>query len=122
MLDRRNMRERAEQIGTKWNRDIFDRTTDGLALVRDLDWEYTAKLARPVYDRWAGMSREYVWTDDAACSGVNPETFQVSQASDPGLEGIGTHELRKFNEQKMQTAKQYCDTCPVKKTCLKNAE
>ena len=89
----------------RWNRDIFDRTTDGLAPVRDLDWQYTAKLARPVYDRWAGMSREYVWTDDAACNSMNPELFQMSQATDPGLEGIGTNELHKFNEMKAEQAK-----------------
>lgn len=106
----------------KWNRDVFDRTTDGLAPVRDLDWEYTAKLARPVYDRWAGMSREYVWTDDAACNTMNPELFQMSQASDPGLEGIGTHELRKFNEMKFEQAKKVCEGCPVRATCLKRAE
>lgn len=116
------MRDRTNQRRDKWNRDIFDRTTDGLAPVRDQDWEYTAKLARPVYDRWAGMSREYVWTDDAACNSTNPELFQMSQATDPGLEGIGTHELRKFNEMKVEQAKKICEGCPVRATCLKMAE
>lgn len=108
--------------GVRWNREIYDRTTDGLAPVRDIDWAYQPNLARPVYDPWAGMSREYVWTDDAACSGVNPELFQMSQAGDPGLEGIGKVELRKFNEQKAEQAKSYCEGCPVRATCLERAE
>lgn len=106
---------------TKWNREVHDRTTDGLALVRDLDWAYTAKLARPVYDPWAGSGREYVWTDDAACRGVNPELFQVSQVGDPGLEGISTRHLRDLNDRKVQDAQKYCESCPVKKTCRATA-
>lgn len=105
-----------------WIRINLDLTEGGLAVKRDPDRKYTERLTRPTYDRWAGMSREYVWTDDAACNGVNPELFQVSQVGDPGLEGIGTHELREFNEAKLKKAQEYCEGCPVRATCLKKAE
>lgn len=112
---------------TRWNRDIFDRTTDGLALVRDLDWSYTANLVRPVYDPWAGTSREYVWTDDAACNDADPNLFQVSQLGDPDVpedtEGLGMQRfLGEFNRRKVEQAKKICEGCPVRATCLKLAD
>lgn len=110
-----------EQDRKKWNRQIEATTTDGIGLINDLTYEYTGAPLRSMYDPEAGAAREYVWTDDAACSGVTPELFQLSQAGDPGLEGISTHALREMNLAKVETARKYCDTCPVKKTCVEMA-
>lgn len=110
-----------KQDNKKWNRQIFANTTDGLTLINDLTYEYNPAQYRQEYDPSAGSAREYVWTDDAACNGVMPELFQLSHQDDPGLEGISTHTLQELNFQKVETAKKYCDTCPVKKTCLETA-
>jgi hypothetical protein len=106
-----------------WNRTIRDRTTDGMTVVRDTEMRLNPRLpGRVTYDPFRGSAREYVWTDDAACRDTNPELFQVSEATDPGLEGIGTQELRQYNLDKVEQAKQICESCPVKKTCLSRAE
>lgn len=106
---------------SKWNRMVEATTTDGLGLIRDVDYAYQAPLVRNSYDPFRGSSREYVWTDDAACAKVNPELFQISQVGDPGLEGLGTNEVKRFNQIKVADAKKYCESCPVKKRCLEEA-
>lgn len=107
---------------SKWNRSVKDTTTDAIDLIRDSDYAYRAPLVREQYDPSRGSSREYVWTDDAACNGVYPELFQVSQVGDPGLEGISTHDLQALNQGKVKRAKEYCEGCPVRATCIKMAE
>jgi len=105
-----------------WNKTIYNRTTDGLEPARDVERAYKPKPERLTYDPFKGMSREYVWTDDAACKNTNPELFQVSEGTDPGLEGIGTQELNRFNLDKVEQAKKICEGCPVRATCLSVAE
>lgn len=106
-----------------WNRTIFDRTTDGMTVVRDTEMRLNPRLpGRPVYDPFKGSAREYVWTDDAKCVGSKSELFQVSEVTDPGLEGISHPELRKFNLAKVEQAKAICEGCPVRATCLREAE
>lgn len=109
-------------MDNRWNRQIQANTTDGLALVNDLTYQYTMPQYRQKYDPWRGSSREYVWTDDAACANAMPELFILSTKDDPGLEGISNAELRKLNESKVETALKYCESCPVKKSCLASAE
>jgi len=106
---------------TKWNRSVKDTTTNGLDQVRDLDYQYTGKLVRYSFDPFRGLPREHVWTDDAACGGINPELFQMSQGTDPGLEDLNNFEIRKFNEMKVKEALTYCASCPIKKRCLEES-
>jgi ferredoxin len=105
-----------------WNRGVTHRTMDGLALVRDQDWAYQGALVRSTWNPERGSSREYVWTDDAACKDADPDLFQVSRRGDPGTEGLGTHAVNKFNKAKVEEAKVYCEGCPVRATCLEQAE
>lgn len=116
---------------TRWNRDIFDRTTDGLALVRDQDWDYTGKLVRQQYDPWRGSSREYMWTDDAACNGVDPKyfTYQDKEDRDYAPErgrynGGKVRELsvRQSNMIRLLKGQKVCLSCPVAQRCLDEAD
>lgn len=76
------------------------------------------------YDPLKGSSREYVWTDGANCSGLEPELFQVSQLGDPETDHIPagrTDLLATYNREKVKVAQGYCKGCPVRATCLATA-
>lgn len=108
---------------SNWNRKEAT-TTDGLGLVRDQDYAYTGKIVRSTYDPFGGSSREYVWTDDAACAASDPRYFQVSQLGDPETAFLPegrTDLLAKYNRAKVEVAIGICEGCPVRATCLENA-
>lgn len=76
------------------------------------------------YDPLKGSSREWVWTDDANCSGYDPDLFQVNQLGDPEVDHIPANRtdlLAKHNRAKIEEAKQVCVGCPVRATCLELA-
>ena len=66
--------------------------------------------------------RSYNWQDDAACSGIDPDKFMVSRRGDPDLKNAHGQTIRKHNLKKMEEAEKVCDGCPVRATCLTNAE
>lgn len=73
------------------------------------------------WDWTQGASREWVWTDEAACSDADPELFQVAQRGDPGTEGMNDKAVRDYNLAKFEVALTYCEGCPIKATCLEKA-
>lgn len=113
----------------RWNGSIKIRTTDGLALVRDLDWSYQAPLVRSSYDPFRGSSREYVWTDDAACNGLDPSYFNYQLADDLDYQPetvlvrgkTGKAGVRRSNEIRLKKGQVACLTCPVAQKCLDEA-
>lgn len=113
----------------KWNRSVKDTTTDAIDLVRDLDYEYTGSLVRSTYDPFRGSSREYVWTDDAACNELNPGYFTYQGADDPDytpetvlVRGkTGKAGVRRSNEIRLKKGQAVCLTCPVAQKCLDEA-
>lgn len=110
------------KVNRKWNAKMRS-TTDGLNVLQD-DREYIGGLVGKTrrYDPFRGSSREYVWTDDAACNGIDPEQFEVTQEWDPAAEGRKALALRRYNEQKVADARKICESCPVRKTCLDKSE
>lgn len=73
------------------------------------------------YDPSRGSGREYVWTDDAACSTADPELFQVTQKGDPEAGDMVGQRLNQYNLDKFELALTYCEECPIKQTCLDQA-
>lgn len=70
------------------------------------------------WDPTQGSAREYVWTDDAACSTADPELFEVSQKGDPDAGDLVGKQLTEFNMSKFEVALTYCEVCPIRQTCL----
>jgi len=102
---------------------------------RHLDWdqraqvelEWTGSPDRNYNDgsRWdptQGSPREFVWTDEAACAGEDPELFQVSQQGDPDAGNRRGPALTKFNLAKYQQARVICEGCPIRAACLENSQ
>lgn len=118
------LREREEEVSEqgkfKWNRSLGNTVGYGLKLIAPED--YKKSVRKFVYDPSFGMSREYVWVDDAACGGVDPEIFQMGMPDDPGFEGLNFMQTRKINLERLAKAREYCDTCPVRLKCVEEAE
>lgn len=74
------------------------------------------------WDWSQGSSREYVWTDEAACAEADPELFQVTQQGDPEAGDLKANALNEYNLAKFEVALAYCEGCPIKDLCLKNAD
>lgn len=104
----------------KWNRGTS--TIDGLgAILTDAELATSLTSRAPKYDPFGGSSREYVWTDGANCSGADPELFQVASQGDPIAGGRRNQALAKFNRERAELALAFCEGCPVKRTCLREA-
>lgn len=73
------------------------------------------------WDPSTGSGREYVWTDDAACKGSDPEMFQLSQDGDADVVGMTRPQVREHNWAKLQSAQEICSDCSVRAVCLENA-
>lgn len=108
------------QAQREWNRGG---SADGLNPTID-DREFVGNLLSraPKYDPSRGSGREYVWTDDAQCSDVDPELFQVAVQGDPEVAGMNNPQIKAYNLAKMEKARTVCDGCPVLQTCLAEAE
>lgn len=77
---------------------------------------------REHYDPFKGSGREYIWQDDAACGGIDPELFMVNRMGDPEVAHIkASQALRAHNLDKLERAKSVCEDCPVKRECLEDA-
>lgn len=63
------------------------------------------------YDHTAGSGRQYVWTDDAACNGVDPKYFEYNP------QGSREEEIRN-----LEYGQTLCGVCPVAQTCLDLAD
>jgi len=70
------------------------------------------------WDPTKGSPREYVWTDDASCAGLDPDSFTVASPGDPDAGELVGIKLAEFNREKLEYATQVCANCPVKQTCL----
>lgn len=76
------------------------------------------------------LTKSYVWQDDAACVGIDPEEFQYLQTTDPGYESkiyitkwgkkkpLGE---RDTNRAKLEKSALVCAGCPVRQKCLDEA-
>lgn len=77
---------------------------------------------RSYYDPFKSPGREYIWQDDAACGGIDTETFMVNRLGDPEVSHIkSTQVLRQHNSDKIERAKALCSDCPVVQQCLDSA-
>ena len=89
-------------------------------------------IKRAMIDRGAQLHAKVVradqayshhsWQDDAACGGIDPDKFMVSRRGDPDVREARGVTIRNHNVRKMTTAKVVCDGCPVRATCLKEAD
>lgn len=74
------------------------------------------------YDPFSSPGRDYIWQDDANCQRADPELFMVNRMGDPEVAHIkSTQALRRYNESKIERAKEYCNDCPVMQECLDNS-
>jgi Transcription factor WhiB len=73
------------------------------------------------YDPTKGSSRDYVWSDDANCAGMDPEKFWISSPGDPEVEDLNHMQVNEYNKEKVIAAMAVCHGCPVREQCLKEA-
>lgn len=93
-------------------------------------WGYTYDEVMEVRAKWTPFgesAHEYVWQDDAACEGVDPDESFMDEASDEQYLHIGKKVRRQalvaVNLPRYEKFKSnYCDTCPVMETCAREAQ
>lgn len=82
--------------------------------------------ARPnsFWDPFPSSAHKYVWQDDAACNGVDPELFEVANEGEPAALGYPARSkaLLQLNMDRHEQAKSICEGCPVRATCLSSAD
>lgn len=75
-------------------------------------------------------SRDYIWQDDAACGGVDPEEFVYQQKDDPNYKPMSYLTQwgkkkpageRDANRMRLEKSALLCADCPVKQQCLDSA-
>lgn len=71
----------------------------------------SVRTLRSTYDHEAGSSRQYHWTDDASCRGVDPDHFEARP-----------HFKREEEEERLAYGQSLCGGCKVAEVCIATAD
>jgi len=75
-----------------------------------------------IYTAFQGDAGIDHWSEHAACGGMNPADFEISRRDDPDINNKQGQSIRKHNLRKMAYAIEICEGCPVRATCLEEAD